>query len=413
MSRRSVLRSSVGDAGKWIPAPVRSPYSAESFKKVVGTPPCTHGWDGSTSGPVQAQAQEATQWAWVSDPEDGGPPVHTQLVRNLCAAMPAGSDVVMVGDSLSLQMEVSWKVRLHHERLSRAEGATQGQDDAQSSTCASNGARLRHHWAPNLATRGIIFTSSSTDPTAVRCANALRRNYKEYGMPKIVPVGALPALAKHADVLVWSSTYSWLNKFVGPLTACYARNGSSSAYDVDRERWAQRLARRDMLRFWRENVAAQADALRALGNRTQVFFRATGPGAERWVRPTGTPTTTEPTSPPLTRVIKPLSDCGEVALATDPAPPTEFHHDLFAAINDISVAAFRAAGHRVIDHECMLGVRVDARPGTYPSTPRHSDLLHYCFPGVPDWSLDAVLRAAYPTTFEQQAALERAASLKR
>ena len=64
-------------------------------------------------------------------------------------------------------------------------------------------------------------------------------------------------------------------------------------------------------------------------------------------------------------------------------------------------------------NECMLGVRVDARPGTDPSTPRNSDLLHYCFPGVPDWSLDAVLRAAYPTTFEQQAALERAASFKR
>ena len=53
-----------------------------------------------------------------------------------------------------------------------------------------------------------------------------------------------------------------------------------------------------------------------------------------------------------------------------------------------AAAAFLAAGHGVIDVAAMLGLRVDAHPG---STAGGTDGLHFCMPGPLDYALDIVL----------------------
>ena len=67
----------------------------------------------------------------------------------------------------------------------------------------------------------------------------------------------------------------------------------------------------------------------------------------------------------------------------------DFGHQLFPWANDVAAAAFRAEGHDVVDVEAMLGVRVDAHPGSMDGT---GDKLHFCQPGPPDWALDHILR---------------------
>ena len=81
--------------------------------------------------------------------------------------------------------------------------------------------------------------------------------------------------------------------------------------------------------------------------------------------------------------------------------------DLYATVNDMSVAAFRAAGHSVIDHECMLGQRIDAHPSSMTGSAQ-DDALHFCMPGPVDYALDNLLRTAFPLNYAAQAARERA-----
>ena len=81
---------------------------------------------------------------------------------------------------------------------------------------------------------------------------------------------------------------------------------------------------------------------------------------------------------------------------TDQLRARRYEHDLYRGINDISVAAFLAAGHEVVDVEIPMGVRIDGHPASH-NIKSSGDALHYCMPGVPDFGLDFVLRAAFGT----------------
>ena len=60
-------------------------------------------------------------------------------------------------------------------------------------------------------------------------------------------------------------------------------------------------------------------------------------------------------------------------------------------------------GHGVIDHECMLGLRVDAHPASINIS---TDALHFCMPGPPDYAMDNVLRVVFPKDYAKQLELE-------
>ena len=75
-------------------------------------------------------------------------------------------------------------------------------------------------------------------------------------------------------------------------------------------------------------------------------------------------------------------------LASPPAGEDEYGHEVVDVANGAAAAAFLAAGHGVIDVAAMLGLRVDAHPG---STAGGTDGLHFCMPGPLDYALDIVL----------------------
>ena len=126
---------------------------------------------------------------------------------------------------------------------------------------------------------------------------------------------------------------------------------------------ARRSAARDVLRYRALEIADVAKAL-ARPVRRRLWYRTSAPGSERWVRPTSRHHHT------LQRSQRTPSDgdgsmllqsCADVAAATD-GEGVEYWHELFSSVNDVSAAAFRAAGGEVIDQKCMLGVRTDAHP---------------------------------------------------
>ena len=82
----------------------------------------------------------------------------------------------------------------------------------------------------------------------------------------------------------------------------------------------------------------------------------------------------------------PLAEVAE--LASPPAGEDEYGHEVVDVANGAAAAAFLAAGHGVIDVAAMLGLRVDAHPG---STAGGTDGLHFCMPGPLDYALDLVL----------------------
>lgn len=82
----------------------------------------------------------------------------------------------------------------------------------------------------------------------------------------------------------------------------------------------------------------------------------------------------------------PLAEVGE--LASPPVGEGEFGHEVLDVANAAGSAAFLAAGHEVFDVAAMLGLRVDAHPG---SSAGGTDGLHFCMPGPLDYVLDILL----------------------
>ena len=191
------------------------------------------------------------------------------------------------------------------------------------------------------------------------------------------------------------STFDHLSPVLDAVEACYSKQLGVAA---------RRSAARDVLRYWALEIADIAKALARPSTR-RLWYRTSAPGSERWVRPTSRQH--QPHAATLQRPQRTPSDgdgsmllqsCADVAAATD-GEGVEYWHELFSSVNDVSAAAFRAAGGEVIDQECMLGVRTDAHPASHAANGR-GDALHFCLPGPQDHALDHVLRTLYPSRFD-------------
>ena len=163
------------------------------------------------------------------------------------------------------------------------------------------------------------------------------------------------------------------------LEECYA-----SIANIDAAKTVD-LAQRTLFEFWRRESVREAALLRDIardaeratasppGTRVRVFYRTSPISADALVR-------SGPTSPLDERSLLTIDTGGKSDEYSHSTPPT---------INDIAAAAFKSAGHGVLDLEVMLGMRVDNHPGTHSKS---GDTLHFCLPGAVDWALDAVLR---------------------
>ena len=179
------------------------------------------------------------------------------------------------------------------------------------------------------------------------------------------------------------------------LAGCYATHlaGRSTAgvLPSNASGVAHELARRDIVRYLSARAARIAALLAQspLGRSLRVVYRTSSPAADRYLR--GGAAIDVPV--PLPHVAVDIS-----------AASAEYGHDIYYIVNALSVAAFRAVGHTVLDVEEMLGMRVDAHPAAH-NPQREGDALHFCTPGPLDWVLDVLLRAVFGT--ERSGALQQ------
>ena len=342
--------------------------------------------------------------------------------------------MLFIGDSLTFQLYESWRARLRNERYAkgadagnawcngRCEGAVpdlcsghcavKSNDYAQHSSHYSvcdNGATLMMAEGFRWVLSSESFTAS--DPRVARCARRIRNHPGDYGL-EVIPhahVAQMIAAAwRHTPVpphgerlpvrrvAVVYNQMAHIHLFIRLVKECYASgNGMSEAAatsaavrDVfrywadDQARWAQLLANlttgsaapRGSVGEQRGDAAADARE-RQLPGPTAVYLRTSPPAADAFcVKPSGAPQ--EPIEPGAL-VHGVMTGHGE------------YSHQYVYWINDMMRAAFRAHGHGVVDHEAMLGARVDAYPCSQNG---EGDKLHFCLPGPPDWALDSLVR---------------------
>ena len=293
---------------------------------------------------------------------------HLLSAADLCATIAPNANVVLLGDSLSAQLVWSWAARLLATANSSA--FEFGLDRRQRSVprCGHGGV-VRQPAAARVSNLVLAegFDFAASDPRCRTCASRVRREPTAFGLD-VTYFDALEQTLENATVVVVNQ-FAHLFKFVSTLATCY-RDVAALAPDH-----AMATARRDVGRFWAAQTAALASALRRIPAR--VFYRTSPPAAD------------------VLRANGPVCPADVLGAGAARAAGWEYGHDLYAGVNDLSVSAFLAAGHGIIDLEWMLGVRVDAHPG--PSLPKHpqGDHLHFCLPGVPDYALDAMLFAIF------------------
>lgn len=351
----------------------------------------------------------------------GGP--FLSSASSLCTQL-SGTNMLFIGDSLSLQFYESFRARLRHERY--AHGPDAGNAWCRG-RCEGPFGRLcgGHCAVPNLddnphsshfsvcdggaammiaeGFRWVVSADSfvASDPQAGRCASRVRRSPSSFGL-EVIPkshvqqmlTAALkpittPQGVKHPvqRLVVVYNQMAHIHAFIKSVRECYATEGGMS------ESLAATAAERDVLRFWADDQARWANLLQQLranltlnggarigglaspAPRIDVYLRTSPPAADAFcTKPDGSPRT------PLTPAVLTNGVMHGAA---------EYSHHLVHHLNDVMRAAFRAHGHGVVDVEAMLGVRVDAYPCSHDGT---GDKLHFCQPGPVDWALDALVR---------------------
>ena len=233
------------------------------------------------------------------------------------------------------------------------------------------------------------------------CVDAFKRKPGNFGVNHADIDELFDTVAAHMDPgtarrAVLYNCFAHLDEVARDLAACY------SAEAPDRGAVALSVARRDVLVWWRRELAEMAVALRRvslkaaalLGMDVRVFYRTSPPASDRWVW-SSRYAKAHDLEAPEAPWAKPGGGCGaplpDAAAVYDPPPGAdEYGHEAFDLINAAAVAAFDAAGHSVVDVATMLGQRVDAHPASRDGG--SSDALHFCIPGPLDYVLDLVLR---------------------
>jgi len=395
-------------AGQWVPLNTSAPpYLLQTLHDVhehgVRVQQC------STRSPT------SFTYGW----RDDDPNVPTRLLEaeELCNHL-RGTNMLFIGDSLSLQIFDSWRARLRHYRFATGgqynfdrscQGDCEGAAPALCRGLCTN--RMEHHLSSlysscdNGATlylaqafRWVLDVSSfvSSDPRGAECAQRLRRNPSNFDLVLIPPshvANMLLEVSRPAHihwsmkrnvrkVVVVINQFAHLHTLIGHLQMCYAATGVGS----DPLASPQNVAERDVLRFWAQDQARWAATLQALQHNlskqdvdVRVFYRTSPVACDTFcVPPNGAPR--HPVDP-TTLLDRAMVDAGK----------QQYSHHLVFSVNDACRAAFSAHGHSIIDLETMLGVRVDAHPASFDGT---GDKLHFCQPGPTDWALDAIVRHA-------------------
>lgn len=369
------------------------------------------------------------KYAWVPEKE---PQRDLFTGQELCQKLPSNSSIFMFGDSLSGQLVTSWQTRLQYSQAGLQDCGKQFamppynfQDPSKLGygnapwSCCPNGARIQYveAWASAIFEKGVChFESGSANENHKSCARSFCSNPRAFDVMPKTPI-EFAGIFQSASVVIVNE-FAHLHPFITKVFDCYNDRAA---------------AKRDVLRFWKSQVVAKANALRD-HTHARVLYRTSPPAGDNFLRwhpltvPISAKSIREPSTDILSSAVdwwtnstakskfkqvgRHLTRSEEVATDTSSErrhtissqPAEENDHDIFAEINDMSKQAFLAAGHGILDVEEMLGTRQDAHPASRAPllakavTSRHgseADKLHYCMPGVPDYALDTVLERLF------------------
>ena len=318
------------------------------------------------------------KFRWV---DVNGTPWNISTGEELCALIPRNESIVMIGDSLTRQFVSSWQHRLL-AAFSSWKVWQNYTPNALNSTgvgtmCPRTSITLRSKTVqePRGAAINMSAASSAWQASDVRLTGCAER------FPGLSPVlkGNVTAIADDATLIV-VNCFAHLNFVIGPIERCYrgrlAREGNESSTHTG----THLIAVRDVLRAWRIQISRFAaflgqlvEARRSTHRRLRVVYRTSPPAADPW---------------PVQNAPMAIADMFDhIANYSKGSGPFAYSHEIYIAVNEMSCAAFLAAGLECIDMEDMMGGRVDAHTRV--------DRLHFCQPGVVDYALDELLRTLY------------------
>lgn len=339
---------------------------------------------------LEGTCQKDTSWkyAWQGNPLLGA--------DRMCA-LANGIKLVVIGDSLSMQLLASWMARL------RSAGRNACPADVNS-TLAPGIAVMLIQMRPWTAATKLTSSDLRGEKCAAEfCASQFSEEpLSADHMLKVLilsknTTGAPATSYRYSSrgggshesrkIRVVYNAYAHLHlNMIASLSECYNKTGIS---DIQ----SKALATRDALIWWRGEVAAAASIFQEVRNRAKLevppidvrtFYR-TSPGPADQLH------AMDGASSPLSSAAASLE-----YYFTTPPEKTKYSHHVYQAMNDVSVSVFSAFGHGIIDTEVMMGMRIDAHPASVKGDKQkagQSDALHFCMPGVPDYALDLVLRS--------------------
>ena len=341
------------------------------------------------------RATGANRYEWADDKTGEIKPL--LLGKELCSLLPC-QVVELSGDSLANQIAASFQARTAlFRKTHNVTGKVCGQMRRVVPFIAT---QVRSDRSNGLAVVGLdngrmksAFIES--DPRFANCSGQINSDPLSFYLHVTTPQQYAKTLSRNTNIIIYNQ-FAHLGYFVKAVMQCYSDHLKISDKSPEA---VQYIAHRDVMRFWSYQAADWAamfrdDLPKHFHVAPLVFYRTAFPAADPWARTTSN-----------REVVTPMRPMAPFELSAPKwgaqlVSSWEFGHDLFATANDMHTAAFRAAGHGVLDLEWMQGTRIDAHFGSGPmvGSPgnRNEDLLHFCMPGVPDRVADELVRTVAP-----------------
>ena len=345
-------------------------------------------------------ANDTTSWRYTFRSDmDGSRPLLSGT--ELCDLVPRDERILFLGlgDSITHQLYMSACSRLLHDSSLNVSSSGQRRGSSTNSfqrgvtyvnrcacrTMEGAGASPQfediytYFWDLCSEREGGHSCHIEFDGAIEACATSFRLNPATFTVFPIRQAHLISELrAAHPTMLVLND-FAHVHNVELALSQCYAKHLRHDAPEHNASELARDLARRDMVRYLTERAVRMATLLAnaPLSSAPRVVYRTSSPAAERWLLGSAAVDTPAP-------LRLPAVDIGARGEAV------EHGHDMYLAVNALSAAAFRSAGHTVVDVEDMLGVRIAAH-----HQDRQGDALHFCNPGPLDYVFDAMLRVLY------------------
>ena len=339
------------------------------------------------------EVTESDQWEWLKRHETceqvaswryrlacRNTPMMIRTGDRFCGQIPANRSLGLHGDSLLRQLVSSWQARLldagqHCQTAPSSKGpATAFADSSQVQLLRWSGG------GPILSLRSDNFSFAAFlrhqlgSASAACNASYLARGAEAFHLLEVDADTYLREVRPHAALVV--NTFAHFNHVILNLVASRCVADQASATEL-------------AMGYWQAQLQLHAQALAGLRPRTRSFYLVSPAPMDLFVRRKGKRKGRRKGE----NITRPLPAAAVAGLMTAPTAAHEndvHNHNLYAAVNHMSIEAFIASGHGVIDALFEpASRRVDAHPASGSSG--SSDSLHFCMPGVPDYVLDAVL----------------------